>query len=513
MALQIYPSSGELLTTFLYDVRRFQINNISGTNPLLINVNGEQMYVYIKNLSPAQLSNDNPDIWRIQLPKRYEFNDIKKSNKLFILLGYDYVRRVYTTWNPYWCKQRLNVAESCSMYSRLSLQKRVSDNQRIEVLPLQNEGEVVCIPSALLASFLRNVRCYFPQESEYVPINSSLRKYKRDEEEDDNNVVTESPTLFVNSSPTDNKKEVHKEKVWPAYTLDHYGKLNALDSTIIEQLIPLIRDDDYPDYEVIIKQVKEYYPPEATEKMTPADWMKLFSKNNWKRTSDSGNRGEGSKKKTHIIRVEFPDGRVVKDNNVSTTYCEFIKDIGAEAVNILDIYHADVNIVSRELDSKYSGYQRDIGSGWYVLTVSSTKQKYDDIKKIIAAYELESQYKVSLVSLGSPAVLTTDMPENSPKREKLKVRFPGGRVIQPNTVLDALLEVVKYAGAERVRALNIIVCGDNMILKNPSPRYVKPSKPVGNGWLCNTCSDTHRKFDQIMEISKRLNLGLEVEFV
>ena len=80
-------------------------------------------------------------------------------------------------------------------------------------------------------------------------------------------------------------------------------------------------------------------------------------------------------------------------------------------------------------------------------------------------------------------------------------------------VLEALVEVVKYAGVDRVRELGINCCADNLILKNPAPRYKKLCKPVGNGWLCNTCSDTITKFNQITEISQKLNLGIKVELV
>lgn len=37
--------------------------------------------------------------------------------------------------------------------------------------------------------------------------------------------------------------------------------------------------------------------------------------------------------------------------------------------------------------------------------------------------------------------------------------------------------------------------------------------PVGNGWLCNTCSDTATKFSQISEISNKLGLNLKVELI
>ena len=218
------------------------------------------------------------------------------------------------------------------------------------------------------------------------------------------------------------------------------------------------------------------------------------------------------KKKTQILRVEFQDGRIIEDRNVSTTYCAFIKEVGAEEVSILDISHAGVNIVSKELDSKYADYQRSIGDGWYVMTNSPTTVKYHDLQRIIEEYQIN--VKVSLVSLDTSesAQISTPTPKSG-VREKIRILFPDGRVIQPSKVLEALIEVVKYAGPERVRSLNIICCGDNLILKNPSQRYLNPSKPVGDGWLCNTCSDTRTKYEQIRLISEQLGLGLEVEIV
>ena len=62
-----------------------------------------------------------------------------------------------------------------------------------------------------------------------------------------------------------------------------------------------------------------------------------------------------------------------------------------------------------------------------------------------------------------------------------------------------------------VRDLGITVCADNLVLKNPKPRYIKPCKPVGNGWLVNTCSDTPTKYEQIKYISDKLSLNLSVE--
>ena len=391
MGIQNYPSSGSLIITFLENVKRYRVNRINGNNPILINFNGEQMYVYIKNLSPAQLSNDNPDVWRIQLPKKEEFDPIKKGDKLFVLLGYDYQRKVYTTWNPYWCKQRLNIAESCSMYSRLSLQKKVADKQKIEVMQLQNDGNVVCIPSALLGNYLNNIKEYYPEETTYIPVGSSIQKRKNENLQDDlfsdkniseilfekfkscynleefkvflmgkgyqittvNNYTTRLVFVFENGFIRkhedlflegkileDYKRAINRfcwqpdvryyEDIWnkeisaslkhflmfaelklygthsiryreldkiglcedyksldnkknktPLFKLDQFGKLVKLDAFIIDEITPIVRGVDYPDYESIIKKIKDYYPSQATEKMTPADWMKLFDSTKW----------------------------------------------------------------------------------------------------------------------------------------------------------------------------------------------------------------------------------------
>ena len=102
-----YLSTESLMLGLMANMSNYDVKFISGENPYTIRVDGEDVFVYIKNLSPAQLSNKNPDIWRVQLPVKDDFEQIKNSDSLFILLGYDAENDVYTSWNPYWCKQRL----------------------------------------------------------------------------------------------------------------------------------------------------------------------------------------------------------------------------------------------------------------------------------------------------------------------------------------------------------------------------------------------------------------------
>lgn len=576
-------------------------------NPGHIMFNGEEYYVYIKNLSPAYF--ENPDVWRAQMTGIDALKEIKESNATFVLLGFDSDNDVYATWNPTKVKQRIGTASSPSLYSRLSLQQEVSKTGEIRSMTLNNDLQVLVFPLGSLVDVFSSLNEFFPDTSDYVAMGSkrrvdanmaykkltnmhqlddfakylisigisssdisqmcrsvksiissgviswyrkiflahdSISEYKEAAEElfslqsvrdlgwddryrvpflsyidflqkkhfpstfedvtDKNEDITEDQEIEVETSD--------EERNWESDYEDEYGNLvKLMNPELLKQLRPYL-DKEYPSLPPAYNIIEDFYH-NRYPKMQMKDWGRLIKEIDWSRCNEDGiipEEVKASKRKTHILRVVFPDGRVVEDKNVSTTYCEFIKEVGAEKISILGISHAGVNIVSKELDSKYANYQRDIGDGWYVMTNSSTPIKYQDLQKIIEEYGLD--ISVSLVSLDSSNTPSLPIPnEKNGKREKIRVVFPDGRCIQPTKVLEALIEVVKYAGVERVRSLNIICCADNLILKNPAPRYINPSKPVGDGWLCNTCSDTRTKYDQIKTISDKLSLDLEVELI
>lgn len=577
------------------------------SNPGHIMFNGEEYYVYIKNLSPAYF--DNTDVWRAQMTGIDALKEIKESNATFVLLGFDSDNDVYATWNPTKVKQRIGTASSPSLYSRLSLQQEVSKTGEIRSMTLNNDLQVLVFPLDSLVDVFSSLNEFFPDTSDYVAMGSkrrvdantaykkltnmhqlddfakylisigipssdisqmcrsvksiissgviswhrkiflahdSINEYKEAAEElfslqsvrdlgwDDRYRVPflsyidflqkkhlpsscEDVTDKGEELPEEQEVEVETSdevRDWEADYEDENGNLvKLMNPELLKQLRPYL-DKEYPSLPPAYNIIEDFYHNRYPN-MQMKDWGRLIKEIDWSRCNEDGIIPEEvkiGKRKTHILRVVFPDGRVAEDKNVSTTYCEFIKEVGAEEISILGISHAGVNIVSRELDSKYANYQRDIGDGWYVMTNSSTPNKYQDLLKIIEEYGLD--ISVSLVSLDSSNTPSLPIPnEKNGKREKIRVVFPDGRCIQPTKVLEALIEVVKYAGAERVRSLNIICCADNLILKNPAPRYINPSKPVGDGWLCNTCSDTRTKYDQIKTISDKLSLGLEVELI
>jgi len=217
------------------------------------------------------------------------------------------------------------------------------------------------------------------------------------------------------------------------------------------------------------------------------------------------------KEKSEILRVTFPDGKVIQHKKVVDTFIEVIESNFPDLIHELNIVHAGVNLVTKERSQQYASAQREIADGWLVFTNINTRRKREDLIKI--SNELELDLKIDIVSVATGEIINLEDEPSTSTRQKIKVIFPDGKTIQPNKVLEVLVEVVKYAGPERVRDLGIIVCADNLVLKNPKPRYEKPCKPVGNGWLVNTCSDTPTKYEQIKQISDELGLNLQVEII
>lgn len=700
---------------------------IDGLNPFHIMLNGKELHIYIKNLSPAYFS--NPDVWRVQLPKKENFDTIKDGDIDFVLLGYDAKNDVYTTWHPKWTKQRLNNGESVSFYSRLSLQEEVASSQDIKRLSLNNDGEVIAFPREHLEFILSNLKTFFQDDSDYVAMGSKRRpeandayktfcdtknveslarsmtddgysgvtignycraiktlindghitRYRKiflscdnlseyidivsefcnqpdikEQNEKWHNTLSAALRAYISflvrhydsaqSAPVENElckyldilvnRDIFEDfgsflfnKGYGYSTVGHYQKairilrehnwLNQYktlfeDCASIEDLqdaftkffaIPEIDEFNkakHRDLSAMSKQLVQYidhishisHLPESIEsedspenddnaadvtvnistedvdweemftdangkltrianpalldKLRPhldseyvnpvcaysevedfygdrystmdmGEWMRLFNAIDWSNphvslsTTKENVPTERTKSKTEILRVEYPDGRVVQYQKAVDTFVEVIENNYPDMIHELNIVHASVNLVTKERSQQYASAQREITGGWLVFTNINTRTKREDLIKI--SNELELNLKVDVVSVTTGEIINLEDKPSTSTRQKIKVTFPDGRTIQPNKVLEALVEVVKYAGPERVRDLGIIVCADNLVLKSPKPIYEKPCKPVGNGWLVNTCSDTITKYEQIKQISDDLELNLKVEII
>jgi len=113
------------------------------------------------------------------------------------------------------------------------------------------------------------------------------------------------------------------------------------------------------------------------------------------------------------------------------------------------------------------------------------------------------------------AFIATD---NQPKRQRkyiIRVIFPDNHVSCSKMVWETLVDVVRFAGAQRVQALNIYIMGDNLVSSelNANERYRVGQKEVEPGLYVCTYSSTDTKYEQIRKINRELGLGLKIEKV
>lgn len=615
----------EVLRKLLDDALSVSVTfkHLEGINPCRISFDGAEYFVYIKNLSPAQLSNNNPDIWRIQLPIRDIFEEIKESTLPFILLGYDAENDIYTTWNPHWAKQRLNVAKSVSFYSRLSVQENARIEAQFQRQELNNDGEVLAFPREKIPYFLVNMGQFFPDMSEYVAMGSrkrteaneayklfsdtkniadfahylalnelsqttisnyclairklinegyisrnrkiflaydsiadypqsikpfiaipeitaindvwhntysaALNRYiKFLREVNDVNIEDDVEPSAINTIqvvPVDTQEIEHPESEsteeefedidWEAEFTSDQGKLTRIaNPELIDELRPYL-DTEYRTIPTALIIVENFYK-ERFPAMELKDWQKLFDTIDWSnpyyRPSNSNNDEEQEgKRKTHILRVTFPDGSVVQEKKVSDTLFKVVEYAGADYVRSLNINTCGENMIVSEsgINPLYAKATKQIKDDLYVNTCSDTQTKYKVINKI--SKELDLDLQVDFVYVDNQKVVSL-YPKTS-TRAKIKVTFPDGKTIQYAKVLETLIEVIQYAGVEKVRDLDIRINNDNLITDNVTPTYQISLKPLGNGLFVHTNSATDTKLEQIQRISDDLKLNLIVELV
>ena len=101
------------------------------------------------------------------------------------------------------------------------------------------------------------------------------------------------------------------------------------------------------------------------------------------------------------------------------------------------------------------------------------------------------------------------------KKTKLRVTFPDGTVSCKSPAFLTLLDVIRYAGVEEVRRLNLQCMGMNIISSNryEDPRYAASEKEIEPGVYVGTYSDTSDKSRWIETINNEYNLGLKVSSV
>lgn len=343
---------------------------------------------------------------------------------------------------------------------------------------------------------------------QHSQISESEEPEENEEDEDIEDEIEEG----ISEDGSDEQANFAKD--WEKAYEDEHGNLTKLMNPELLKMLRPYLDTEYPSLPPCYNIIGDFYAGRYP-KMQLKDWGRLFNGIEWDKCNEDGIIPEEiktGKKKSHILRVTFPDGFVIEDRNVSKTFAKTIEMCTPDLVKELNIVLAGVDLVSDKVSEQYGRAQHQINDGSYVMTHMSTEKKREILQYISNSLGLDLKIEKVLIDSGEVVEETpvSNQPFKLSSRQKIWVQFPDGSISNHAKVMQTLVDVVMYAGPERVRDLNIIVCGDNLVTSNLNPTYTTAYKEVGEGLYVNTASDTKRKYQQIMEINDALDLNLIV---
>lgn len=98
-------------------------------------------------------------------------------------------------------------------------------------------------------------------------------------------------------------------------------------------------------------------------------------------------------------------------------------------------------------------------------------------------------------------------------RTRLRITMPDGFIIEERTAWESLHKFVLKVGIDKVRAVGLIANRIPLVSNTVDKKYQTAQKPLGNGWLLMTCSDTATKRKQILAIASHLGMKISVDII
>ena len=98
-------------------------------------------------------------------------------------------------------------------------------------------------------------------------------------------------------------------------------------------------------------------------------------------------------------------------------------------------------------------------------------------------------------------------------RTRLRITMPDGSIIEERTAWESLHKFVLKVGVDKVRAVGLIANKIPLVSNTMDKKYQTAQKPLGNGWLLMTCSDTATKRKQILAIASHIGMKINVDII
>lgn len=169
-------------------------------------------------------------------------------------------------------------------------------------------------------------------------------------------------------------------------------------------------------------------------------------------------------------------------------------------------------VVSKSIEPALSQVERelvlvvDYVPGTPLKVSLSRKRNLFDALEDVVEIKPDPEVKHTEKKKGGKKVVTNP-------RTRLRITMPDGSIIEERTAWESLQKFILRVGVEKVRAVGLIANKIPLVSNTVDKKYQTAQKPLGNGWLLMTCSDTVTKRKQILTIAKSVGLNVTVEII
>ena len=205
-----------------------------------------------------------------------------------------------------------------------------------------------------------------------------------------------------------------------------------------------------------------------------------------------------------LLRVTFPDGKVLCYKSATMTFVEVLQTIGAERLQEVKLESCHLPLISQEVYPRFKEWMKPIGEGWYVNTQSDSDQKYMQLVSI--KQQLGLDWKIEV---GSDFTPSDDKVPQRKKREaqRLMVKFLDGTYICDANPVDTFVHAIEKIGAETLMRKGTQYSGKPLI--TPIKQYNGQIEIGDKRWLMIP-PQTKDKLKTLKIISATMHLNLEI---
>ena len=191
-----------------------------------------------------------------------------------------------------------------------------------------------------------------------------------------------------------------------------------------------------------------------------------------------------------------------------------LRHIGVERFTDIDLMVGDQRWVTTEVPQRYKDWNEPIADGWFLITQSTTEQKFMQLKAINIKLNLDLKIEIGENLETDDAMARTNKAGGGKKNSRLAVMFPDGYVMRGTSIQDTFQLCAKRMGIDLIKRKNIQWAGKPLV--TVTQQYRSQMEIDNHTWLYlpgsfKDCTKLLRVMSAMLGVG--LKVGTAEEFV